>query len=54
MLPAWSEWLDMAQEWGVKPWEIPDAPVVWIERWRARRQAYIERQETEDRKRAKY
>ena len=46
-LPAWSEWLDMAREWGVKPWEIPEAPAIWIERWRARRKAYYEREEWE-------
>ena len=49
-VPAWSEWLDMAREWGVKPWEIPDAPVAWVERWKARNRAYNRRQEVEARK----
>lgn len=48
LVPEWSEWLDLAQEWNIKPWEIPDAPVIWVERWRARRNAMRERQKTDE------
>jgi hypothetical protein len=40
----------MAQEWGITPWQIPDAPVIWVERWRARKLAVSERAELERKK----
>ena len=37
--PRWFDDLAIAEDWGIKPWEVKDIPYTWYARWRARRMA---------------
>lgn len=42
----------MAREWGIPPWQIvAEAPLVWIDRWYALREAMLSARDA-DRRRA--
>jgi hypothetical protein len=48
-VPEWTQWLEMAADWGVSPWEIETAaPGLWVDRWRAWREAQSARNKPRD------
>ena len=34
MVPLWTDVLEIAAAWGMPPWEVEDAPLIWIDRFR--------------------
>lgn len=35
----WVVSLRIAEEWGLPPWEVDEAPALWIDRWLALKEA---------------
>ncbi len=46
--PIWCNYLAMAADWGIPPWEVEEnTPYHWFEKWRAYRHAVTRRGEVE-------
>ena len=44
-MPYWVDILEAAEAWGVPPWILEDAPLVWMDRRREMAAAKSEREE---------
>lgn len=43
----------MAAEWGLPPWQVEEAPAVWVDRWVTLRVARNNQAQIESRRRSK-
>ena len=55
-MPYWVDILEAAEAWGMAPWDVEEAPALWLDRRRELASAKVERDEfamKESRRKAK-